>query len=124
MEIEAKFRVDDEQTFPQLLALERKSILITQAPEDYITIGSGLGESAPVNIVVLPVLFEDQVMAVIEMASFTTYSDAHLTLLEQLSETLGVVLNTIVATMRTRLMGIPSVRATSARPSVIRPRVE
>jgi CheY-like chemotaxis protein/signal transduction histidine kinase len=82
-------------------ALERKSILVTQAPEDYITIGSGLGESAPVNLVVLPVLFEDQVMAVIEMASFTPYSDAHLTFLEQLSETLGVVLNTIVATMRT-----------------------
>src|SRR5438874_499579 len=82
-------------------ALERKAILITQAPEDYITIGSGLGEAAPVNIVVLPVLFEDQVMAVIEMASFTRFSDAHLTFLEQLSETLGVVLNTIVATMRT-----------------------
>jgi CheY-like chemotaxis protein/HAMP domain-containing protein/putative methionine-R-sulfoxide reductase with GAF domain len=82
-------------------ALERKSILVTQAPEDYITIGSGLGESAPVNIVVLPVLFEDQVMAVIEMASFEPYSEAHLSFLEQLSETLGVVLNTIVATMRT-----------------------
>jgi CheY-like chemotaxis protein/HAMP domain-containing protein len=82
-------------------ALERKSILITQAPEDYITIGSGLGEAAPVNIVVLPVLFEDQVMAVIELASFVPYSDAHLTFLEQLSETLGVVLNTIIATMRT-----------------------
>ncbi|MFL5927476.1 MAG: response regulator, partial [Gaiellaceae bacterium] len=82
-------------------ALERKAILITQAPEDYVTIGSGLGEAAPVNIVVLPVLFEDQVMAVIEMASFTRFSDAHLTFLEQLSETLGVVLNTIVATMRT-----------------------
>ncbi len=82
-------------------ALERKSILITQAPEDYIAIGSGLGESAPVNIVVLPVLFEDQVMAVIELASFAPYSDTHLTFLDQLSETLGVVLNTIVATMRT-----------------------
>ena len=45
-------------------ALERKSILITQAPEDYITIASGLGEAAPLNIVVLPVLFEEQVMAV------------------------------------------------------------
>ena len=82
-------------------ALERKAILITQAPEDYITIASGLGEAAPVNIVVLPVLFEDQVMAVIELASFTPFSDAHLTFLEQLSETIGVVLNTIVATMRT-----------------------
>jgi HAMP domain-containing protein/CheY-like chemotaxis protein len=82
-------------------ALERKSILITQAPEDYIAIGSGLGEGAPVNLVVLPVLFEDQVMAVIELAAFTPYSEAHLTFLEQLSETLGVVLNTIIATMRT-----------------------
>jgi HAMP domain-containing protein/CheY-like chemotaxis protein len=82
-------------------ALERKSILITQAPEDYVAIGSGLGEAAPVNIVVLPVLFEDQVMAVIELASFTPFSDTHLTFLEQLSETLGVVLNTIIATMRT-----------------------
>jgi GAF domain-containing protein len=82
-------------------ALEGKSILITQAPEDYITIGSGLGEAAPVNIAVLPVLFEDHVMAVIELASFTAYSEAHLTFLDQLSETLGVVLNTIVATMRT-----------------------
>jgi CheY-like chemotaxis protein/signal transduction histidine kinase/HAMP domain-containing protein len=82
-------------------ALERKSILVTQAPGDYITIASGLGEAAPVNIIVLPVLFEDQVMAVIEMASFTPYSDAHLTFLEQLMETLGVVLNTIFATMRT-----------------------
>ena len=53
------------------------------------------------NIVVVPVLFEDQVMAVIELASFTPFSEAHLTFLEQLSETLGVVLNTIVATMRT-----------------------
>ncbi|MHB8696326.1 MAG: hybrid sensor histidine kinase/response regulator, partial [Solirubrobacteraceae bacterium] len=82
-------------------ALERKSILITQAPEDYVTIGSGLGEAPPVNIIVLPVLFEDRVMAVVELASFTPYSDAHLTFLEQLSETLGVVLNTIIATMRT-----------------------
>jgi CheY-like chemotaxis protein/signal transduction histidine kinase/HAMP domain-containing protein len=82
-------------------ALERKSILVTQAPDDYIAIGSGLGEAAPVNIVVIPVVFEDQVMAVIELASFTPFSDTHLTLLEQLSETLGVVLNTIVATMRT-----------------------
>src|SRR6185437_14307129 len=82
-------------------ALERKSILLTQAPEDYIAIGSALGEAAPVNIVVIPVLFEDQVMAVIELASFTPFSDAHLTFLEQLSETLGVVLNTIIANMRT-----------------------
>ncbi|MDX6508305.1 MAG: hypothetical protein QOG81_57, partial [Gaiellaceae bacterium] len=82
-------------------ALERKSILLTQAPEDYITISSGLGESQPVNIVVLPVLFEDQVMAVIELAAFEPFGEVHQTFLDQLTETIGVVVNTIVATMRT-----------------------
>jgi HAMP domain-containing protein/CheY-like chemotaxis protein/signal transduction histidine kinase len=82
-------------------ALERKSILLTQAPEDYITITSGLGESLPINLIVLPVLFEDQVMAVIELASFEPFSDTHQTFLDQLMETFGVVLNTILATTRT-----------------------
>ena len=49
---------------------ERKAIVITQAPEDYIKIASGLGEAAPTSIIVLPVLFEETVMAVIELASF------------------------------------------------------
>src|SRR5262249_23669125 len=82
-------------------ALERKSILITQAPEDYITVEYGLGEAAPVNITDFPILFEAQVMAIVELAAFTHFSDTSLTLLEQLSETIGVVLNTIIATMRT-----------------------
>jgi len=82
-------------------ALERKTIVITEAPEDYIRITSGLGEAAPANIVVLPVLFEDQVMAVIELASFSRFSAIHQTFLDQLTESIGVVLNTIIATMRT-----------------------
>ena len=82
-------------------ALERKPILVTQPPDDYIKVTSGLGEAAPANIVVLPVLFEDQVMAVIELASFQRSAEVQQTFLEQLSETIGVVLNTIAATMRT-----------------------
>jgi CheY-like chemotaxis protein/HAMP domain-containing protein len=82
-------------------ALERKSIVVTQAPENYIAISSGLGEAAPVNIVVLPIQFEDQVTAVVELGSFSEFTDTQVTFLEQLSETVGVVLNTIVATMRT-----------------------
>src|SRR5262245_21243703 len=81
--------------------LERKSIVVTQAPENYIAISSGLGEAAPVNSVVLPILFEDQVMAVVELGSFSAFTDTQVTFLEQLSETVGVVLNTIIATMRT-----------------------
>ena len=82
-------------------ALEKQPILITEAPADYIRISSGLGESAPVNLIVLPIIFEEQVLAVIELASFRAFSEVNQTFLEQLVETLGVVLNTITATMRT-----------------------
>ncbi len=82
-------------------ALEQKSIVITQAPEDYIKISSGLGESAPTSIIVFPVLFEDTVMAVIELASFSPFTDIQRTFLDQLSESIGVVLNTINANTRT-----------------------
>jgi signal transduction histidine kinase/HAMP domain-containing protein len=82
-------------------AVEHKSILITEAPPDYIRITSGLGQTAPVNIIVMPILFEEQVLGVIELASLKPYSEIHRTFLEQLMETLGVVLNTIMANMRT-----------------------
>ncbi len=82
-------------------ALEQASILLTEAPEDYIKVTSGLGSSAPVNLIVLPVLFEDQVMAVIELASFARFTPVQRAFLEQLSESIGVVLNTIIANMRT-----------------------
>ena len=82
-------------------ALERERILVTNVPSDYIQVSSGLGEATPYNIVVLPVLFEGEVKAVIELASFNRYSDIHLTFLDQLKESIGIVLNTIAANMRT-----------------------
>src|SRR5213080_1893973 len=82
-------------------ALEQKPILVTQAPEDYVRISSGLGDGAPINLIVLPVLFEDQVLAVIELASFQRFANVQQAFLEQLSESIGVVLNTIQANMRT-----------------------
>jgi len=82
-------------------ALERQSIHITEPPEDYVKIASGLGEAAPRSIVVMPVLFEDQVMAVIELASFAPFTDVQRGFLDQLGETIGIVINTIQATMRT-----------------------
>ncbi|MBI5607218.1 MAG: HAMP domain-containing protein, partial [Deltaproteobacteria bacterium] len=82
-------------------AFEKQRILLTQVPPDYVRITSGLGEAPPLNIVVLPVLFEGAVKAVFELASFDRYSSVHLTFLEQLTESLGIVLNTIEATMRT-----------------------
>ncbi len=82
-------------------ALEGKSILVSEAPPDYIKVTSGLGEATPVNIVVMPILFEDQVLAVVELASLHPFSDVYQAFLEQLGETLGVVLNAIIANRRT-----------------------
>ena len=82
-------------------ALEKQRIRITDVPPDYVKISSGLGEGSPLDIVVLPVLFEGEVKAVIELASFRRLSEVHLAFLEQLTENMGIVLNTIQATMRT-----------------------
>jgi len=60
-----------------------------------------LGEGTPLNIVVLPVLFEGEARAVVELASFRHFSDIHLAFLDQLTQSIGIVLNTIAATMRT-----------------------
>ncbi|HEY9735308.1 MAG TPA: response regulator, partial [Trichocoleus sp.] len=76
-------------------------ILLTEVPYDYVKISSGLGEASPLNVVVLPVLFEGQVTAVIELASFHRFNEIHLTFFDQLTESIAIVLNTIAASMRT-----------------------
>jgi GAF domain-containing protein len=82
-------------------AVEKEKILLTNVPPDYIQITSGLGEAPPLNILVLPVVFEGAVKAVIELASFDHFSAAHQGFLDLLMESVGIVLNTIEANMRT-----------------------
>ncbi|MEH2264292.1 response regulator [Nostoc sp.] len=93
-------------------ALEKQRILLTEVPSDYIRISSGLGESPPLNIIVLPILFETEVSAVIELASFGSFSHLHLTFLEQLSENLGVFLNNIASQLQTQQLLEESVALT------------
>ncbi|HXI50177.1 MAG TPA: ATP-binding protein, partial [Candidatus Saccharimonadales bacterium] len=82
-------------------AVEKQRILLNEVPAEYTSIHSSLGAAPPSSIVVLPVLFEAQTKAVIELASLRPFSVTHLTFLEQLTQSIGVVLNTIEATMRT-----------------------
>jgi CheY-like chemotaxis protein/HAMP domain-containing protein/signal transduction histidine kinase len=82
-------------------AIEKQRILLTKVPRTYSKIQSSLGAARPTNVVVLPVLFEGETKAVIELASLRPFRATHLTLLEQLTQSIGVVLNTIEATMRT-----------------------
>jgi HAMP domain-containing protein/CheY-like chemotaxis protein len=83
-------------------AIERQRMLITDLPEDRtISIRSGLIEAVPRNLIVLPILFEDRVKAVIELASLSAFTASHLAFLEQLTASIGIVLNSIEATMQT-----------------------
>jgi signal transduction histidine kinase/CheY-like chemotaxis protein len=82
-------------------ALEKQKILLSNVPPNYIRISSGLGEAAPQNIIVLPVIFEGQVKGVLELASFERFNPTHQALLDQLTESIGIVINTIEANMRT-----------------------
>ncbi|HZM53166.1 MAG TPA: response regulator, partial [Vicinamibacteria bacterium] len=82
-------------------ALEKQRILLTNVPPDYVQITSGLGQATPLNIIVLPIVFEGEVKAVMELASFERFNKTHLAFLEQLTESIGIVLNTIEANSRT-----------------------
>ena len=82
-------------------AFEKRRMLITELPKKTSPIRSGLFKAVPKNIIVLPVLFEDRVKAVIELASLSSFTASHLAFLEQLTSSIGIVLNSIEATMQT-----------------------
>ena len=85
-------------------AFEKQRLLVTNVPDDYIQIVSGLGRGKPRNIVVLPILFEGQVKAVIELAAFEAFQAIHLNFLDQLSESLGIVFNSIETAASTEML--------------------
>ncbi len=107
----AAYAYKEEKTIPQEFAIgeglvgqcafEKERILLTNVPRDYIKITSGLGKSKPAHLIILPVLFENNVKAVIELGSLEKFSQTHLELLNQLTESIGIVLNTIEANTRT-----------------------
>ena len=82
-------------------AFEKKRILLADVPEDFMHIASGMGEAPPRTVLVLPVLFEGETKAVIELASFNAFIPNHLTFLDQLMGSVGVILNLIASSMRT-----------------------
>jgi signal transduction histidine kinase/CheY-like chemotaxis protein/HAMP domain-containing protein len=83
------------------VAFEKERIILSNVPANYIKISSGLGRAKPANLIILPVLFENEVKAVIELASLDIFSETHLDFLSQLTESIGIVLNTIEANSRT-----------------------
>ena len=82
-------------------ANDKRRMLVSEMPPQAVPIGSALFKTMPQNVVVLPVLFEGEVKAVIELASVTNFTALQLTFLEQLTDSIGIVLNSIEATMQT-----------------------
>ncbi|MFD8259496.1 HAMP domain-containing protein [Streptomyces griseoluteus] len=82
-------------------ARSRRVITAEGVPGEYIGISSGLGKATPGGLIVLPIAVEDQVLGVIELASFTPFTSIHRDFLERLAEALGVNVNTILANART-----------------------
>jgi signal transduction histidine kinase/CheY-like chemotaxis protein/HAMP domain-containing protein len=95
------------------VAKSKRPIVVQEIPPGYIKISSGLGEAPPANLAVLPLLFEGQVLGVVELASFTKFSPVRVSLLEEVTETLGVSVNAIVANSRTDALLKESQRLTA-----------
>ncbi len=85
-------------------ALDRARIVVQDAPPGYVTVGSGLGSAAATSVVVLPILFEDQVLGVLELASLHRFSELHLTFFDRFVPTIGVTINAIMANSRTEVL--------------------
>jgi HAMP domain-containing protein/CheY-like chemotaxis protein/signal transduction histidine kinase len=110
----ASFADDGQAGHPHTLApgeglvgqcsLEKRRMLIADIPEDATPIRSGLFQAVPRNVIVLPVLFEGRVKAVIELASLSSFTMSYLAFLDQLTSSIGIVLNSIEATMQTEAL--------------------
>ncbi|MDQ8697349.1 HAMP domain-containing protein [Hyphomicrobium sp. LHD-15] len=85
-------------------AVEKRRILVTDIPADSVPVNATVLEARPRSIVVFPVIFEEQLKAVLAVASLYEFDDAHLTFLDQLTASIGIVLNSIEATMQTELL--------------------
>lgn len=80
--------------------LEKKPIILTNVPSDYITVSSGLGESTPLNIYVLPICYEGEVRAILELASFQPYNKLQQDFLEELASDFGIILESVIGRIR------------------------
>ncbi len=81
-------------------ALENKPILITDCPDDYISVYSGLGEAVPNSILVFPLSVDNTVRGIIELGTLGEFSEAHLTLLDQVAESVAIAISSVMSRMR------------------------
>ncbi len=83
------------------VAKSKRPIVVDEIPQGYIRISSGLGDAPPANLAIMPVMFEDQVLGVVELGSFSRFTPIQIAFLEQFAETLGISVNALIANSRT-----------------------
>src|SRR6202012_5940031 len=108
-------------------AKNKRPVVVDDIPHGYIKISSGLGEASPSKLAIMPIMFEDQVLGVVELASFSKFTPIQIAFLEQLAETLGISVNAIIANSRTDALLEQSQRLTAelqARSSELQARSE
>jgi signal transduction histidine kinase/CheY-like chemotaxis protein/HAMP domain-containing protein len=126
-DLDAPIQYSIGQSLIGQVAKSKRPIVVDEIPSGYIKISSGLGEAPPANLAVMPILFEDEVLGVVELASFTKFTSTHIDFLTQLAETLGVSVNAIIANSRTDALLGQSQRLTTelqARSSELQARSE
>ncbi|MFF4652517.1 HAMP domain-containing protein [Streptomyces sp. NPDC001380] len=94
-------------------AVEKRPVMLRDAPPGYLKIASGLGEASPAHVIVLPVMFEGRVLGVIELASFSSFTSVVLDFLEQIAEMIGVTVNNISVNTKTEGLLLESQRLTA-----------
>ncbi|MBF0450397.1 MAG: response regulator [Candidatus Magnetomorum sp.] len=81
-------------------ALEKKPIIVTEIPEDYIQITSGLGAKSPSTIMIYPFLFENKIKGVIELGSFSQFSDTDMEFMQSVAEPIGIAIHSARSSMK------------------------
>ncbi|MGV3621129.1 MAG: response regulator [Archangium sp.] len=85
-------------------AADRQPIFVSNVPSEYVRVSSGLGAAPASHLLVLPVMFEGELKAVLELGSFSAFSDVHVDFVKQLTQSIGIVINTIAGNMRTETL--------------------
>jgi signal transduction histidine kinase/CheY-like chemotaxis protein/HAMP domain-containing protein len=109
------------------VAKGKRPVVVDEVPQGYIRISSGLGDAPPANLAIMPIMFEDQVLGVMELASFSKFTPIQIAFLEQFAETLGISVNALIANSRTDALLEESQRLTAelqARSSELQARSE
>jgi tubulin-specific chaperone A len=78
-------------------ALEKQSLILTNVPDDYITVTSGLGEKKPKSILVIPFIYNETVTGVLEIGSFDEFSELQTTFLQEISDGIAIAINSAQA---------------------------